>query len=158
MLSRLQDVPLTTVIGGHLEHEAVIGCSHFLDFQHCRLQFWMETSAVTDDAKPNAVLVKLARLATQGRKEQLHQRANLVGRTLPVLAGEGEQCQHLDTGIGADLDHRSNSIDARLVPGYTRQQAPLRPAVVAIHDDRYVTGNFPPGNLPDLFHEQLYLR
>ena len=56
------------------------------------------------------------------------------------------------------LHHGANRVDTGFMPGHTGQQTPLRPAIVAIHDDRHVTGYIPPGDLPDLFHEQLYLR
>ncbi len=118
----------------------------------------METRAIADDAQADAVLVELARLTPQRGKEQLHQRTDLIGRTLPVLAGKGEEGQHLHTGIGTDLDHGANRIDSGLVPSHARQQTSLRPTIIAIHDDRHVAGYVPPRDPPDLFHEQLYLR
>src|SRR5690606_42014203 len=105
-----------------------------------------------DDAQTDAVLVEFAGFPTQGRQEQLHQRAHLVGGPLPVLAGEGEQCKDFDTGLGTHLDHGPNRIDTGLVSSHARQETPLCPAVVAIHDDCHMAGYVPPGHLPALFH------
>ncbi|MCY1446071.1 hypothetical protein D9M71_626170 [compost metagenome] len=99
----------------------------------------METRTVTDDTQADVVVVEALGLAAQRREEQLHQRTDLFGGALPVFAGEGEQGQYLDPGLGTDFDDRANGVDTRLVPGNAGQQAFLRPAVVAIHDDRDMT-------------------
>ena len=70
-------------------------------FAHGRLQLRMETRAIADDAQADTVLVD-AHLAAQGHEKQLHQRADFVRRTLPVLAGEREQGEDLDPCLGAD--------------------------------------------------------
>jgi len=113
----------------------------------------METRAVANDAQTDTVFIELARFAAQGRQKQLHQRAHFISRSLPVLAGKGEQGQDFDALLGTYLDDRPHRIDARLVPGHARQETPLCPAIVAIHDNCDMTGYIPPGNRPDLFHE-----
>ncbi len=53
--------------------------------------------------------------------EQLHQHADLVGRPLPVLAGEREQRQRLDAAARAVLDDGAHRLDAGAMPAVARQ-------------------------------------
>ena len=109
--------------------------SLLLGLQHCLLKLAGKPAAITDDAQAHTILAQLANLAAQGTEEQLHERTDLVGRALPVFAGEGKQGQHLDPLLDADLNHCLYRINTCLVPGNAGHQALARPTVVAIHDD-----------------------
>jgi hypothetical protein len=101
----------------------------------------VEAAHVADDAKADLVLVQLHHLLLERAQEQLHQDGHFLGGTAPVLAREGEQREELHAQLGAPAHGRAHGLDTAAVTGDTRQQALLRPAPVAIHDDRDVAGH-----------------
>jgi hypothetical protein len=58
----------------------------------------------------------------------------------PVLAGEREQREKFDVALDAREDDRPHRLDTAAVSGDARQHPLLRPAPVAVHDDRHVPG------------------
>lgn len=90
-LSRLSDIPLTAVVGRDLQGETPVAGCQLLGLTHGCLQLGMKPRAVPDDAQANVIIQQTLGLTTQRTEEQLHQRADLFGRALPVLAGKGEQ-------------------------------------------------------------------
>src|SRR5262245_29432571 len=80
----------------------------------------------------------LAELAREVLAQELHQAVDLARRPVPVLAREGEQREVLDAELAARLDDGAHRVLADPVPVETRQSALLRPAPVAVHDDRHV--------------------
>src|SRR6185437_1062760 len=88
-----------------------------------------------------AVGVQLGDLALQCLQEQAHQSGDFLRRTLPVLAGEGEQCQRLHAAPGALLHDQAGGGEAFFVPGGPWQAARSRPATIAVHDDRHMLRN-----------------
>ncbi len=96
--------------------------------------------AVADESDAHLVLVEIGDLAIERVHEQAHQCGDFIRRTLPVLAGECEDGERFDAALRALLDRRTHARDAFLVAGRTRQATGVRPAPVAVHDDRDVTG------------------
>ncbi len=72
--------------------------------------------------------------------EQVHERRNLRRRAIPVLLGEREQGQHLDARFNRPLDRFPHRLHPGAVAERPRQPALARPAAIAVHDDRHVTG------------------
>ncbi len=134
-LSGLGDIPLTTVVGRDLQGETPAAGSQLLGFAHGRLQLGMKTRTITDDAQADVVIQQPLGLATQRTEEQLHQRTDLSAGRCQFSLEKANRVSTSTPDSAQHLDYRANRIDPGLVPGYTRQQALLRPAVVAIHDD-----------------------
>ncbi len=84
-------------------------------------------------------LSSVVHLAAQVVLEQAHQRRDLALRPLPVLDREGVERQHLEAQPGRGLDRLAHGLDAGAVALDARLAALLRPAAVAVHDDRDVT-------------------
>ena len=76
--------------------------------------------------------------------EQLHQQADLFRRAAPVLGTEGEQRQVFDAALETGAHHLAHRLDTPVMPGDARHKALLRPAPVAVHDDRDMARHAPP--------------
>src|SRR5688572_4491951 len=88
-----------------------------------------------DHAKADVIAQQRVQLGPQIALEKPHQRADLTGRTLPVLYGERIQREYADAETRGGLDRITDGIDAGAVSLDARQM-PLRgPAAVAVHDD-----------------------
>ncbi len=72
--------------------------------------------------------------------EQRHDRRDLRLRALPVLGRERVDRQVVDAEVLAVRRDPSERLSSGLVPGGARQTAILRPAAVAVHDDRDMHG------------------
>src|SRR4029077_12353319 len=96
----------------------------------------LEARRVADHAKTDGVLVELGHFLLERPQEKLHQDRYLVGWTPPVLAREREQRQEFDLALDARAHRRAHRLDSLAMPGNARQQTLLRPAAVAVHDDR----------------------
>src|SRR5262249_14160185 len=68
--------------------------------------------------------------------EETHQRVDLGGGALPVVAGEREQRERADAEVGGRLDGAAHRFGADAVAGGALETAALRPAAVAVEDDR----------------------
>ena len=77
-------------------------------------------------------------LLLERAQEQVHQDRDLFRRAAPVLAREREQREVVDAALDAGADDAAHRLDALAVTGDARQQPLLRPAPVAVHDDRDV--------------------
>jgi hypothetical protein len=82
--------------------------------------------------------VQFVHLLLERGEEQLHQELHFVRRTPPVLAAEGEKREVLDALVHTRLHGRAHGLEAALVTGHAREETLLRPASVAVHDDRDV--------------------
>ena len=72
--------------------------------------------------------------------QELHQRGDLLERPLPVLRREGVQRQRAQADLARGAHHLAHRLGALAVPLDARQAVLLRPAAVAVHDDRHVAG------------------
>src|SRR5207253_2099913 len=63
---------------------------------------------------------------------------HLLLRPAPVLAREREEREEFDAALAACLDGLAHGFNTLAVAGDARQEALLRPAAVAVHDDRDV--------------------
>src|SRR5262249_26383010 len=109
----------------------------------------IEAGGVAHDLEAHAVGVELLHLARERGLEQFHQQRHFLRRAAPVLGTEGEQREELDAALGAGAHRGAHGVGAGAMAGHARQQPRLRPAAVAVHDDRdvprHVAGG---GNLP----------
>ena len=94
----------------------------------------------SDDAKTDVIAEQRVELRSQVTLQQLHERADLTGRTLPVLHRERIQRENLDAQPGRGLDRIANGVDAGPVPFDPGKMALRRPPPVAVHDDGDVHG------------------
>ena len=78
---------------------------------------------------------------------ETHQEADLLGRTLPVLGGEGIEAEPLDPEFDCAADDVDHHRLARLVPLGAAQPALGGPAAIAVHHDGDVIGQ-PVGRNP----------
>src|SRR6185437_3127976 len=137
-LGRLQDVPAPAIVRGDGEGEPGVLPGELLAAADVLADAGVESREVAHDAKPDAVGVELLHFLLEGAQEELHEERDLLGRTAPVLAREREQREVLDAALDARLHGLAHRLHAALVPGDARQEAALRPAPVAVHDDRHV--------------------
>jgi hypothetical protein len=98
-----------------------------------------KAAQLADRLEPDVVLVELGDLLLQRAQEQIHEDRNLVRGAPPVLAREREQRQVFDPALDRRAHGGAHRFHALAVTGDARQQPLLRPAAVAIHDDRHVT-------------------
>ena len=89
-------------------------------------------------AEAHAGLVKRGQLAVNHAACEAHDAVHLCARTAPVLRGECKQCEHGYLVLAEALDHDAQILSAGAVALLSREAAALRPAPVAIHDDRDV--------------------
>ena len=134
----LRDVPAAAVVGADRQVQLGVALGLLLRLGDQAAQLRVEGRHVADHAHPDAELDQLVDLAPQRADEQLHQRRDLVGGTAPVLGAEREQRQVLDAAFPARLQRRAHGVDAAGVPEHARLAPGLRPAAVAVHDDRHV--------------------
>jgi len=94
-----------------------------------------------------AVAVRDGRIVATGGNQQIRRLAgpqtevvDLRGRPLPVLRGEGVERQIGDAQLLRPLDGAAHRFGPALMPRDARQAPGLRPAAVAVHDDRDVPG------------------
>src|SRR3546814_4912145 len=71
---------------------------------------------------------------------QPHQVADLIGGAFPVFAGKGVERQHLYAEVGRGLHDAAHRLHTPAMTHDARQETPLRPAAVAIHDDGDMAG------------------
>ena len=135
---RLRDVPPPAVIRRDGQREPRVGGGLRLAGGHELANAPIEHRRVADHLEADSVRVELRDLLLQRAHEELHQDRDFVGRAPPVLAGEREQRQELDVELDAGKDDGAHRLDAPPVAGDPRQHALLRPAAVAVHDDRDV--------------------
>src|SRR3546814_4162492 len=72
--------------------------------------------------------------------KQPHQVADLIGGAFPVFAGKGVERQHLYAEVGRGLHDAAHRLHTPAMTHDARQETPLRPAAVAIHDDGDMAG------------------
>ena len=96
--------------------------------------------AFADDLHPDAALVQFGEVAADEELQQPHQVADLGFRPRPVFRREGVDGQPGDAHVGGGADGLAQRLDAGAMAGDARQAARLRPAAIAIHDDRDMLG------------------
>src|SRR5712664_3063038 len=113
---RLQNVPAAAVVGRDGESQAAI--------------FGGEPLALLDQPPDGGI-------EAPGIADHLQPR-HLVGRTPPVLGTECEQRQVFDAPLDTGAHGFAHRLHAAPVPRDARQPPALRPAPVAVHDDRHM--------------------
>jgi len=116
---------------------AIVVCQR-LGIDDQRDDIGREPITVADDTQPDIVAVQLGDLAAQVMPQQSHEVIDLRERPLPVFRREAEQRQIRDAELGGRGQRTPHRLGAAAVTGNARQAASLRPAAVAIHDDRDV--------------------
>src|SRR5438105_13470501 len=96
----------------------------------------IQLAQLTDHLQANSVTVQFGNLATQVMAQQAHQIVDLRRRPLPILRGEAEQCEVRNPKFGRGNDRAPRSLGTPPMAGDPRQAVSLRPAPVAVHDDR----------------------
>ena len=112
-----------------------------IDLCSCCLTGRRQIGQAADRLQPDVFLHQLRRLFLQEALEQMHQRENFALRALPVFRGKCVEGQELDLQFAATFDAGAHRVGALLVALDSRQSAVLRPAAVAVHDDRDVARN-----------------
>ena len=83
--------------------------------------------------------MQLLDFSSQRFDKQRHQAADFVLGSCPVFAAESEQCQVFNAPLCCGFHGRTNRFDTGPMARVTRLFPALRPAAVAIHDDRNVS-------------------
>ena len=138
-VDRLHDVPAPAVVGGDRQREAVfaaVSCSAS-SISATRRGSKLDRSPTT--LRRMRFSCSLATSLLERAHEQLHQERDFVGRTAPVLAAEGEQTSGTRRRARCSAGHLAHRLEPAPMTGHARQEALLRPAAVAVHDDGDVT-------------------
>src|SRR6266540_5206592 len=138
---RLDDLGPAPVVEGDVERKAAIVAGQVDGVQDSLLQLRWKPIERADVPQPNAVGVKLSRLAVDHLAENLHQARDLVVRAAPVLGRESVQRQDLDPEFDTALDDPADVLGPSAMSCQPFEAALVRPAPVAIHDDRHVLGD-----------------
>src|SRR5213075_2166907 len=94
-----------------------------------------ERRHVAHDLEADAVVVELGDFLLEGTQEQLHEESHFFLRPAPVLAREREEREVLDAVADARLHDLAHRLDTLAMPADAREEALLRPAAIAVHDD-----------------------
>ncbi len=86
----------------------------------------------------NVVALNQRHFLPQVFAQKLHQKVRLCFRPPPVFHGEGVQRQRIDVQPRASFDRGARRLRSGTMPRGARQVLALRPASVAIHDDRHM--------------------
>ena len=138
---RLRHVPAPAVVRRDGERKSRVGGRLRLAGGDELANAPVEHRQIADHLEPDPVGVQLRDFLLEGVQEEVHQDRDLLGRATPVLAREREQREEFDIALDAGEDDRPHGLDAAAVTGDTGQHPLLRPAAVAVHDDRDVARN-----------------
>ena len=105
-----------------------------------RAQFVGRPVAAAEEAGADALPREVGQLALDRLAENLHQVLDLALGPRPVLGRERVDDQRLDTEVDRRLDRPAQCLRSRAVALGDRQALALRPAPVAVHDDRDGSG------------------
>ena len=103
----------------------------------------VERGQFANHVQANSVAVQFGNLATQIVAQQPHKVLDFRRRPLPILRGEAKQCEVGNPKLGRGNDGAPRRLGAPLMAGDPRQAVSLRPAAVAVHDDRDVPRHGP---------------
>ena len=123
----------------------VVAAGEQFQIIHQRDQFIIQLDPVPDEPHPHAFVKQRARLALDIAAEQPHQARYLGLGAFPVFGRKGEYCQIFDGKIRASLDDFTHPFGPGMMAQQSGPAAHLRPAAIAIHDDRDVIGPGPGG-------------
>jgi DNA repair protein RecO (recombination protein O) len=135
----VHDLGPAAVIDAELQGQHIIvngaafGVLEFGD--HASPQPWRSAGP----AHPDTHRIQLVPTPPDHIAVEAHQPANLVGRSVPVLGGEGVRREVFHSDLNSSLDHVEKR---RFTPGVAlspRQVACLGPAPIAIHHDRHMS-------------------
>src|SRR5690606_13092660 len=94
----LYNVPLATIVGGHIDSDGGIVLCQFFRILHQRPQTRGKAGAVTNEANLDVMLMQASYfVALQNLDEQGHQTVHFGPWPCPVLTTESKQCQKLNT-------------------------------------------------------------
>src|SRR5207253_3478527 len=134
----LRDVPAPAVVSGNSEGQSRIVRGKRFASRDQLADSRLEALRIADHLEADVVLVELNHFLLECPQKELHQDRYLLGRAAPVLARKSKERQKVDAAFDARAHRSADGLDALAVAGYARQHALLRPAAVAIHDDRDV--------------------
>ena len=103
-------------------------------------QFTVQLHPVADEPDARIAFIQFAGFLGDIEPEEAHQPGHLDLGPFPVLGRKGENRQVLDPDILAGLDHFADAFRAGMVTEKPRPPAGLRPAAIAVHDDRDMLG------------------
>ena len=109
----------------------------FGDLDRAQQLRWDAITA-TDDSHAHVVGDTAICLGDEVAPKKTHQERHLARRTRPVIRGERVQSQHPNAAIGRCLHDLAHHARAGDVSGRPRPATSIRPAPIAIHDDRDV--------------------
>ena len=104
------------------------------------LDVFRQALEAAHDTETNVVVLKGFEFAADVELEQTHEAGDFIGGPLPVFGREGVHREGFEAETGRGLDHRADRLHTGAMTFKTRQEPALRPAAVAVHDDRHVPG------------------
>jgi len=96
-----------------------------------------------DHVQPHVVRAQLLSLGAKRLAQDRHERAHLARGALPVLDRERVEREHVHAERGAAAHRLAHRFAAGAMAHEPRHPAGLRPAAVAVHDDRDVPRDVP---------------
>ena len=142
----LDELGAAAVVEGDPELEAIEVRGLVLERRHLRAQLRRHAVTAAEEARSDALLREVGKLALDRLVQELDDRRDLVGRPSPVLGGERVDRERLDAEVDCRLDRAAEGSRALTVPLGDREAASRRPASVPVHDQRDVARPLPPSS------------
>ncbi len=137
---RPDDLVARAVVEGDDERHRGVVARQRLRMLDQAAQIGAEIVAAADDADPHAGGMEFAQILLDETLEQAEQERDLGRRAAPVLGGEAVERQDPDAEIAGIADRGAQRLEAAAMPLLPGQATHLRPAPIAVHDDRDMGG------------------
>lgn len=139
LLHGLTDFGPGAVVDGEAKsHSAVVLC-FFCRPQDLFADHGGKFTCDSDCAEPESLRVDFFAFFHQVVSEQSHQKIQFGWRSFPVLAGKAVQRELFKAQAGRLFNNSSYRTDSAAMPFDSGEALRLRPASIAVHDDRDVT-------------------
>ena len=147
----MHDLVASAVVEADVRLKPVDACADLIRPADQRACLLIQNAQIAQKAQTVPIPLHRVDALVQILLEKAHNAVHLVLRTLPVFRGKGVDRQIVDPellAIGADA---AEHLRARPVPCRARKTPLLRPATVAVHDNRNMRRQVGFVNLPHAF-------
>jgi len=136
---RVQNLLPPAIGQGQIDDHALVVRQHRDGLGQDLLRRLGQILQLTGGTQAHSALVQLVTLHEQGLLQEHPEGADLGAWSIEILLAESVEGQDIETELATDTHAASNGMAPGPVSGDPGQVAALRPATVAIHDDRDVT-------------------
>ena len=137
---RIYQLAARAVVQRQREHRAGIARRALARPGHALLHIFRQFVLPPNVFETNVVLIQRGNFRLQIAAQQAHQEVDFTLRPfLPVFFRKGVERERMNADARRRLHCRAHGRDSGAMSGHARHVTPLRPAPVAVHDDRDVS-------------------